>query len=148
MSALANLSANDATPVTPVAYTFTPAGKTKDGYWAFEQIAPVPVNALAAARMHVRLVRPPMSQSEGSKLGGAARINAKLWYPVMENVSANDAGIVPAPQVAYTCFMEISYVFPERSTAQERMNARALGSNLIAFNSSLVNIVNDLRDLY
>lgn len=148
MSALANLTANDATPVTPVAYTFTPAGKTKDGYWIFEQSTPAPSNALAAVKMHVRLVRAPMSQSEGSKLGGAARIHAKLWYPIMETVSTNDAGITPPPQVAYTIFIETNYVFPERSTAQERTNARALGQNLISFNQILVDVVKDLRDLY
>lgn len=148
MSALVALTAVDATPVSPVSFTFNPRGKTKDGYWIFEQVTPAPSNALAAARLHVRLVREDMKPVIGSRLGGAARVHAKLWIPTMETMSTNDAGITPPPQVAYTCFSEVNYVLPERSTEQDRKNLRVLSANLTGSNASLQAMLYQLEDLW
>lgn len=147
MSALAAISGVNDGELTPVAHTFTPVGRTKDGYWIFEQTTPTPDNALSAIRCHVRLVRESMSSAAGTKLGGAARVHLRMWLPIMETLSTNDAGIVPPPTVAYTLFAEANYVLPERSTEQQRKNLRVLTSGTIV-SSQILDMIYKLQDPY
>jgi len=147
MSALAAISGINDGESPPVAHTFTPVGRTKDGFWIFEQTTPTPANALSAIRCHVRLVRESMSSAAGTKLGGAARVHMKMWVPIMETLSTNDAGITPPPTVAYTLFVESNYVLPERSSEQQRKNLRVLSSGAIT-SAQILDIIYKLQDLY
>lgn len=143
MGALANLVALDA-ETTPVSHTFVPLGPDANGVQWFEQTNPAAANPAAAKRISISIRR----AKPADVLKGVARITIQLWSPIMETLASNDAGITPPPTVAYQLFARIEYVFPERSTEQERKNVRVLLANMATNNGIILDVIQKLQPLF
>lgn len=137
MSAIANIVINDGES-TPVAHTFAPNGNTgteanyADRASGISIGFPVLKTNLAAAGRNQPL----------------NKIRVRLSVPKLETVSGStDAGLVPAPRLAYAGSFDGTFIFHERSTVQDRKNVRALLANLFA-NSTIVDLVDNLAPAY
>jgi hypothetical protein len=143
MPAAANIVINDGAG-SPVAHTFSPLGKDPKGVYRFEQTVPTPTNVASAKRLGVSQVR-----SFGTK--GALTSQSKvIWtidYPTMETLGTNDAGITPAPTVAYVNSKREEYTLPERGSTQERKDVRTFGINLGA-NAIYIATIDALQPVY
>jgi len=137
MAAIADIVIADG-EATPVNHTFKPIYvRNEDGAQvAFyrESMTGVPVDAQPTLKL---------TQKKLPK-GGVYRLSARVEVPVMESVSGqNSAGYTAAPKVAYTVTAEAVIYSPERSTAQQRKNDRALLWNLLA-NSACISLLDDV----
>lgn len=121
---------------TPVAYTFTPMGKDDKGVFWFEQTTPTPTNRLGAARIGYKQVSDPL----GSQLKGVTKVIYSIFLPTLETLATNDAGIVPAPTVAYEEIARLEFRVADRSSAAERKNARVFAANFLAHAMAVANI--------
>lgn len=147
MSQVTDLTANDA---SAVAHIFRPLGCNEQGWWEFEQYTPTPANALAAKRCALRIKRPPRNQgmARGTQLNAVVRIEVRQWSPVMETLSTSDTGITPPATVAYVLYTEVTHLFPERSTENERVNHRNIGQNLVTSNTIVLDVMNKLAPFF
>lgn len=63
---------------------------------------------------------------------GTVRVRAKLVTPILEVVDGDDsAGFVPPPKKAFEMISETVFVFPGRTSLQQRKNQRALQADLV-----------------
>lgn len=145
MGQLTNIVANNGA-ATPVAYTFTPLGPDTSGVQWFEQATPAPANARAAARVSVSLKRPKLQASP--RLQGIAKAEFGIWLPFMESLGTSDAGITPPPTVAYELQGRMVLFLSERSTPQDRKNLRMLMVNAVGLDAGIVDVVDNLRQMY
>lgn len=143
MASAANIVINDGA-ATPVAHTLTPIGKDEKGVLWFEQTTPAPVNPLGAKRIGYRQTRVLDAQKQ---LTGRSKLILTLSSPTLETMGNNSAGITPPPTVAYVEEVRIEMTLPERSTMQERKDARVLAMNLLA-NAQVVSANDSLQVIY
>lgn len=122
---------------TPVSTTFSPIGKDENGVFWFEQTSPAPVNGLGAYRIGYKQTR---VLNAAKQLTGYSKVTYTVAVPTLETVANNSAGITPPPTLAYTEKARIELDLAERSTAQERKNARAFSWNLLASAMAISNI--------
>lgn len=74
-----------------------------------------------------------MKRPTGAQAGNRnIRTNIRLELPVLNTLSANSAGVVPAPSVAYRVVCDIGLTFPERSVLQDRKDLLQMVKDLIA----------------
>lgn len=122
---------------TPVAHTFTPLGKDENGVHWFEQTTPAPTNPLGAARIGYLQKRLLDAKQQ---LTGSSKVSYTITVPTLETLSNNSAGITPPPTLAYREVAKVEFVLAERSTAQERKNARVFTMNLLAHAMAVANV--------
>lgn len=145
MPARANITINDG-QATPVAHTFNPT-YDKDADIFEDRSGGIAIGfPLVTCRF-----RRPISAGNGT--GSDAnkrvyRIQLNLNQPVLEVTSASTGtGIQPAPTVAYVLRTNTEWVFPERSTLQNRKDQVALFANLLA-NNDVKKVLQDLESFW
>lgn len=121
MAARANIAINDG-EATPVTHTFKPIG---DAVGGVSQWQCLPASGVAVGAELIKLsIRPPMNGSPMYKM------EARLYLPTLEVTSGGTgSGYVAAPTLAYANQFIITALLHQRSTQQERKNARLLGYN-------------------
>lgn len=140
MPQVAPVTLKDGTSPTPVDHIFSPIGRDqKTGVYWYEQTTPAPLNKLGAARLGVKTVR---KGDLGTSLDDVAHVSYSLHLPTLETLGNNDAGITPAPTVAYKEVVRIMIDLAERSTVQERKNARAFAASVLGNALAVENIDN------
>lgn len=140
MPAASNIVINDGA-TTPVAHTFSPIGKDEKGVLWFEQTAPVPATPLEAKRIGYRQTR---NLSGGL---GVSKVIISLALPKAETLGNSSTGITPPPTLAYRTVARLEYDLPERSTAQERKDARVFCAQLLG-NASVMSSIDALQPIY
>jgi hypothetical protein len=121
MSVQANLVLDDG-QTTPVAKTFSPRGADlKLATWR---------DTTAGISIGMPVITLSNKESPGNN--GAYRVEARVQIPVLETISGDAGGYIPAPRVAYTMFGKVELVAPQRSTVQNRKDLRAFVANLLA----------------
>lgn len=144
MAAVANIVLADAL-ATPVNHTFIPLGPDTSGVWWFEdQSAVTPIGYW---RVSIQLVRAKPPAAGTSASDRIARVKVGLHEPILEVMSNNSAGLVPAPIVAYLPRTLTEYILPERSTLQNRMDLRKM-SALLQDDPQVVAMVEALQNVY
>jgi len=69
--------------------------------------------------------------------------------PILEVTSpSTSSGIQPAPTKAYDCFVNVDFVNPERSTAQNRKDLVTLLRNSLAAGGVIDTCVQNLESVY
>lgn len=145
MSAVANIVLNDAQG-TPVAHTFIPIDyDAKSGTWWFED--QTGTNAIGFNRISVNLSKPLPPAPGQSSAGRMVRVKLSIHVPVLETLGTNDAGITPAPTVAFIPRAMCEFVIPERSSLQNRKDVRKYMQFLIA-DAQVVSAVENLANIY
>jgi len=140
MPQLANVVINDGA-ATPVARTFSPGLKGTDGMqrW-FEKTS---VNAIGFWTLGQKF-REPLTPKGGVRSSDQSRMyqtTIKVQLPVLETTSAaTGTGIPPAPTVAYTPWVEVTFSLPERSTVQDRKHLRLLLINYLSHANAVATI--------
>lgn len=99
----------------------------------FTEVSSFPI-ALLAERLGVAIGQPQLSisQSAPSAKRKSQKTTLRLTIPVLETITGDVGGYAPTPRVAYTMWMEATYVSPDRCTLQQRKNLYALSSNAVA----------------
>jgi hypothetical protein len=143
MPQIAAIVINDGA-ATPVAHTFTPLGKDINGVFWWEQSTPVPANKLGAKRIGYKQERELAARSQ---LTAASKCSYTLWYPTLETLGNNSAGITPPATVAYREVARVEFILAERSIPQERKDTRVLALNLLGHAMAVKNI-DDLEPSY
>lgn len=118
MAAIINLVLADG-QTTPVNKTFTPADCT---------------SALASwtdrsSGMAIGYPEITLSLSKGKDVH---RVVAKVVVPTLEVISGSDGGYTPSPKVAYQTVGKVEFIFPARSTLQNRKDIVAFVKNFLA----------------
>jgi hypothetical protein len=126
MPAIANVSINDGL-ATPVAHVFAPA-KTQSDYALLEdRVAGV---YIGYNKLTMTLARPTGDSKSANR---NLKLTMRIETPKMEVVSNNTiSGIAPAPTVSYRPWAELTFVFPERCSLQDRKDLQAFVKNLLA----------------
>lgn len=133
MATFANLTINDG-QATPVAHTFN--ARRIDGIVAkYQDIS----GGIALGYPTITLsTREPVQGSDVYK------VVAKVSVPVLETISGTSyAGIIAAPQLAYTTTCNMEFLLPARSTLAVRKDLLAYVKNLLA-NAVPTAMVHDL----
>jgi len=115
---------------TPVNHTFVPIGRDKNGVMIFEDQSQA--NAIGFWRLTVDLKRPPAPNGKTSSDGRSYRVRVELSEPVLETLSNNSAGMIPAPTVSYTPRAFSDFVLPERSSLLNRKDLRKMMASALA----------------
>jgi hypothetical protein len=127
------LVANDRTPVTPVAHTFTPDGDDSNGVHIFSEKLTVPAGN---PRYTIGL----------RQSGGKYRPSIKLAIPVVQTQTVSG---IDSPVVVRTAFAEVNFTFDALSSAQERADCVGLLANSLAASQTQINdLVVNLSDIY
>lgn len=127
MSAQANIVINDG-QVTPVAVTFNPKGAKKqpDGRDKAVWRNQAALNAEGYLTIDEHHTDPKPGPNSVEKF------TFVITKPVLETVATNDAGITPAPTVAYNLVAVLEFRFPKRATEAELKDIVAFAKNLAA----------------
>jgi len=138
MPAFASLSLLDGAS-TPVSHTFSPVKIDAAGVAHFaERTGGIGVG-FATATLSVRAP---------SKTSRNYKVVAKMVVPTLETITGPTVnGITPPPTKAYDCMATIEFVLPDRSTAQERKNLRAMFKNMIG-QSPMIDAIESLENIY
>lgn len=127
MGAITTIVLNDAA-ATPVAHTFSPARQGLQG----PNISVADFEDRASnGGIPVGYYRISTSFSRPNKDRKSFRIGITMSVPVMETLSNNSAGIIPAPTVAYQPLAILDVVLPERSSVQVRKDLRKMFYELL-----------------
>lgn len=144
MTAVTSIVLADA-QVTPVNHTFIPLGPDALGAWWYEdQSAVTPVGYWRVSIQLVRAKNPAKGESANDRI---ARVKVSLHEPVLETMSNNSAGIVPAPIVAFIPRTLIEFILPERSSLQNRKDLRKMAALLLA-DAQVIAMVETLQGVY
>lgn len=123
MTTVANISINDATPVTPVTHVFVPIFQ-ENGVWIYEDQSAE--TALGYNRIGLSLKRPPPAQAGEDSSKRVVRVKATVYTPILETLSNSTvSGIIPAPVISYISRASVELLLPERSVTLDRENLRA-----------------------
>jgi hypothetical protein len=116
---------------TPVNHTFVPVGRDPSGvFWFEDQSA---ANAIGNWRISIEIKKPTVATAKQNSEGRSNRYKLGLHEPVLETVSNSTvSGIPAAPTVSYICRGYTDFVFPERSTLQNRKDLRKMQASLLA----------------
>jgi hypothetical protein len=132
MSARTNLVVNDRAS-TPVAHTFSPDGNDANGVHVYSEKTGTPA---ANPRFTASLRR----------TGGKYRPTLRFQLPAVQTQTING---VSNPVVVRTAYVELSCVFDEGSTEQERKDAVGLMANTLAASQTQINdLLTGLADIY
>lgn len=137
MSAIANIVINDGA-ATPVAHTFYPQQSDPDALYR-ENLSGIALIGNGVIKASVK----PSKTTEGMN-----RVQLSLQLPALETATAqNSEGYTAAPKVAYVTTVNVDFILPNRSTAQQRKDCRVLLSNLLA-NSQVIDAIENLTRPY
>lgn len=126
MAAIGNIVINDGQG-TPVAHTFSPARTSADSALLEDRIAGV---YIGYNKLTFDLQRP-----KGNSNGATRNLKlvVRIETPKLENVTNSTvSGIAPVPTVSYRPFVELTAVFPERSSLQDRKDLQAYVKNALS----------------
>lgn len=126
---------------TPVNHTFAPFG-TADG--VFSWVDSSATNEIGFWRISAKLKRPQAARPGQSSANRVTRVTLTLSEPVLETVSNNSAGYIPAPTVAYIPRASVEFILPERGALLDRKNIRKMMALLLA-DANVVSIVENLQ---
>jgi hypothetical protein len=129
MATATNIVLADA-QVTPVNHTFVPIGKDEKGI--FHYVDQSQSNEIGFWRVTVEILKPALARAGESSANRVSRVKVTLSEPVLETLSNNAAGYVPAPTVAYIPRVVTEYVLHERCNLQNRKDIRKMNANLQA----------------
>lgn len=146
MSAVANIVLADAL-VTPVNHTFAPLGPDENRVWWFEDSSST--SAIGNARISLKLVRPGPPKSGDNSSNRICRVQIGIHVPTLETLSNNTvSGILPAPTVSYITRCTTEFILPERGVRDfDRKTIKKYLINLLA-NAMVIDMVEELRDVY
>lgn len=137
MAAIAPIVLLDA-QATPVAKTFTPTTAAMNMAVWQDRSSGI-LTGMPTIMVSSRL---PVKQSDLFKV----QVTIKL--PVMEVLSNSTvSGVLPAPQVAYTCTARVDLLLPARSSLANRKDLQKMISNLLV-NTQLVSLVENFESAY
>jgi hypothetical protein len=115
---------------TPVNHTFVPMGPDKNGLFWFEDSSQA--SPIGYWRVSFELKRPPIAVAGQNSKDRTYRVKVALHEPVLETLSNSTvSGIQPAPTIAYASRGFVEYVFPERTSLQNRKDLRKMLYNLL-----------------
>jgi len=121
MATFANIVINDGkTPV--VSHTFSPAFR-RDNMVGWADRAP---GVVAGFRTVILTTRPANSSNAGT------RVNVKVVDPRLATLGTSDAGIVPNPTKAYETLAEFTFLLPQASDREARLDIIAYVKGLLA----------------
>jgi hypothetical protein len=124
---------------TPVAHTFTPMGKDKNGVIWFIQTTPTPLNRLGAKRVGYKYDGDP---SITKQLVSVSKTQYSVLYPLLEVLGTSASGLTPPATVAYSLMSRTSFERPDRALVQEAKDLRVLTANLM----NHANVVKNIDD--
>jgi hypothetical protein len=122
---------------TPVAHTFTPMGKDRNGVIWFIQTNPAPLNRLGAKRIGYKCDTDP---GLSKQLVAVTKTQYSILYPLLEVLGNSASGLTPPATVAYTLTSRFAYDRPDRALTQEAKDLRVLGVNLLSHSDTVLNI--------
>jgi hypothetical protein len=135
-----NIVISDA-QATPVAHTFVPIGRDKNGtFWFTDQSQS---NAIGFWRISVTEKFPGPPKPGDTAESRVYRYDIGLYEPTLEAVTPAGTGYTPAPTVAYTMRGLRTFLCPERSSLLERQNIVKMGP-LLDQNAQIVTLVTTL----
>jgi hypothetical protein len=139
MPAIASISLLDGQP-TPVTRVFAPVGIDPNYVASYEnRVTGIPVGYDG---LSIGMRRP----TKGSR---NYKHTVRLLLPILEVTSpSTSSGIQPAPTKAYDCFVNVDFVNPERSTAQNRKDLVTLLRNSLAAGGVIDTCVQNLESVY
>lgn len=124
MPAVANITQGDG-KTTPVQHTFEPARTSADMAMYEDRAA---TQYIGYNKLSIALKRPTGPSKQATR---NISVEVRLETPVLETLGTNDAGMTPAPTVAYRPMVEVRFTLPERSLKQERKDLRVLIAGLL-----------------
>lgn len=134
MPAIANTILMDGA-ATPLARTFAPAKVSPDAAMLENRSSGT---YIGFDKLVYELSRPKGNSNVANR---NLKLTLRIETPKLEVVSNNTvSGISPAPTVSYRPFGELTFVFPERSSRQDRKDLRALFVSLLNHASSIAAI--------
>jgi hypothetical protein len=117
MAAITALTLTDAAG-TPVNHTYSPMDCTSAlSKWAD-----------TTSGIAIGMPEATLSLTEN---GNTNKVTVKLTAPVLETITGDAGGYVPAPRVAYELLGKAELVFPKRSTLQQRKDLKAMFIDLM-----------------
>lgn len=122
MPAIANIVVNDG-KATPVAHTFEPATASADRATWEDRFA---TQYIGYNKLVMNLTRPKGPSKVANR---NIYLDLRLETPVLETTGTNDAGLTPAPTVAYRPMAEVRFTLPDRSLESERKDLRVMLTN-------------------
>lgn len=134
---LAAITINDG-KATPVSHVFTPtkiSGST------------AVLNERVASGIAIGYPMLQFSVTPADAFNGVNRVDLKIAMPQLEVISGSDAGYTPAPAVAFTDTVKVSFLLPGRSTTANRKDLRVLLINALQ-NSIVVDAVDNMAPAY
>ena len=128
---------------TPVNHSFLPIGvDPKTGTLTYvDQSAS---SAIGFWRITADMKQPSAASAGQSSVNRSYRVKIGLHEPVLETLSNNSAGIVPAPTVAYVPRAFAEFVLPERATLQNRKDIRKMLALALA-TADVIGMVENLQ---
>lgn len=143
MATATNIVLADA-QATPVNHTFQPFGRDdKDVFWFVDQSQS---NEIGYWKISVEIKKPALARPGESSAARVTRVKVSLHEPILEALSNNSAGYIPAPTIAYIPRANIEFVLHERASLQNRKDIRKMASALLA-DSNIVSVVESLQYL-
>jgi hypothetical protein len=117
MGVRANITLTDATPVTPVARVFSPVGQAANGVINWRDIT----QGVYAGQNRLSCLQRAVSKT--------ARTNSMAWkleLPILEQTAAYGPY-----SVAFTNLVNLGFIFHERASDQNRLDALTMTRDLI-----------------
>lgn len=144
MATRAVITINDS---VPAAHSFNPSQDNIKGVAYFYDRA-IGI-AAGYSVITAKLVEPPPLLSKAiSTMGNRLyKIELRIMLPVLETVSNNSAGFVPAARPAYVSQVRLEAWIPERATLLNRKDLLAYSKNLLA-NAMVTNLFENLEGVY
>lgn len=146
MSAVASIVLADA-QATPVNHTFIPLGPDANGVWWFEDQSVNGQSSIGFNRISLQLTRPKSAGAGESSDSRVNRVKIGIHTPKLETLGTNDAGITPAPTVAYVLRSQTEFILSERANTQDRKDIRKYAQFLMA-DTQVVAMVESLQSIY
>lgn len=143
MATATNIVIADA-QATPVNHTFVPIGKDENEvFWFIDQSQS---NEIGFWKVSVDIKKPKTARQGESSAQRVTRAKITLHEPVLETLSANAAGYIPAPTVAYIPRTITEYILPERASLQNRKDLRKM-NYLLQNDANIVAVIENLQYL-
>ncbi len=143
MATATNIVIADA-QATPVNHTFVPIGKDDTGAFLF--LDQSQSNEIGFWRIAVLISKPKPPRVGETSSQRVTRVKVTLSEPILETLSANAAGYIPAPTVAYVPRTITEYILPERSSLQNRKDLRKM-NYLLQNDANIVAVIENLQFL-
>lgn len=113
---------------TPVNHTFVPIGQDEKGVMHY--VDQSNANEIGYWRATCEIIKPRVARAGESSKDRVSRVRWTLSEPILETLSNNSAGYVPAPTIAYIPRVTTEYVLHERCTLQNRKDLRKMNASL------------------